>query len=200
MQNDDSTNPGMLWALDGEALWNGKAGAGGKACADCHHDARTSMRGVAARYPAFDKALARPVNIEQRINLCRVQQQRATPLAYESRDLLALTAFVARQSRGTAIETAVDPQLERFTAGGRICSCSGRGSSISVAIIATTTIGTNAWPGQPSRKDIRPAIRCTGWSGNRSVRYSAVCAPACRASAPSLTITARRSWSSWNFI
>ena len=105
MQSDDTANPGMLWVLDGEKLWNGKAGTAGKACADCHQDARVSMKGIAARYPAYDKALARPVDLEQRINLCRVRHQQATPLAYESRDLLALTALVARVSHGVDIET-----------------------------------------------------------------------------------------------
>ncbi|MBN8987144.1 MAG: sulfur oxidation c-type cytochrome SoxA [Rhizobiales bacterium] len=119
MQDDDTTNPGMLWVLDGEKLWARKAGGADKACADCHHDARTSMKGVAARYPAFDKALGRPVDLEQRINLCRANQQQATPFPYESRDLLALTALVAQQSRGTAIETGSDPQLAPFIAKGR---------------------------------------------------------------------------------
>jgi sulfur-oxidizing protein SoxA len=119
MQDDDTANPGMLWVLDGEALWNRKAGAAEKACADCHHDARDTMKGVAARYPAFDDALGRPVNLEQRINLCRANHQQATALAYESRDLLALAAFVARQSRGMAIETGADPRLEPFVAKGR---------------------------------------------------------------------------------
>jgi len=118
MQNDDTTNPGMLWVLDGEALWKSKAGATGKACADCHHDAGASMKGVAARYPAFDKTLGRPVNLEQRINLCRARHQEATPLPYESRDLLALTAFVAQQSRGVAVEAGADPELEPFVARG----------------------------------------------------------------------------------
>ena len=119
IQDDDTANPGMLWALDGEKLWNSKAGAAGKACADCHHEARASMKGVAARYPAFDKALGRPVNLEQRINLCRTGQQQAAPLPYESRDLLALTAFVAQQSRHVAIAAGADPQLEPFVAKGR---------------------------------------------------------------------------------
>jgi sulfur-oxidizing protein SoxA len=118
MQDDDTANPGMLWVLDGEKLWNRKAGTADKACADCHSDARVSMKGIAARYPAFDKALGRPVDLEQRINLCRVNHQQATPLAYESRDLLALTALVAQQSRGVAIENG-DPQLEPFVAKGR---------------------------------------------------------------------------------
>jgi L-cysteine S-thiosulfotransferase len=119
MQNDDTANPGMLGVLDGEALWKAKAGAAGKACADCHGDAGTTMKGIAARYPAFDKGLGRPVNLEQRINMCRTQNQQAMPLAYESRDLLALTAFVAEQSRGIAIETGSDAQLEPFLAKGR---------------------------------------------------------------------------------
>jgi sulfur-oxidizing protein SoxA len=119
MQNDDTTNPGMLWVLDGEKLWNSKAGAAGKSCADCHQDARASMKGVAARYPAFDTTLARPVDLEQRINLCRVRQQQATPLAYESRGLLALTALIARQSRGMPIETGADPHLAPFVGKGR---------------------------------------------------------------------------------
>ena len=67
MQDDDTANPGMLWVLDGEALWKSKAGAAGKACADCHHDARASMKGVAARYPAYSPALGRPIDLEARI-------------------------------------------------------------------------------------------------------------------------------------
>jgi sulfur-oxidizing protein SoxA len=119
IQNDDTANPGMLWVLDGEALWKSRTGAAAKSCADCHNDAGNSMRGVAARYPAFDAKLGRPVNLEQRINLCRSQQQQATPLAYESRDLLALTAFVAKQSHGIPIEAGADPQLEPFVTKGR---------------------------------------------------------------------------------
>jgi sulfur-oxidizing protein SoxA len=119
MQDDDTANPGMLFVLDGETLWKNKAGAAGKACADCHDDARTSMKGVAARYPAFDKALGRPADLEQRINLCRANHQQAGPLAYESRELLALTAFVAEQSRDMPIVTGADPQLAPFIARGR---------------------------------------------------------------------------------
>ncbi len=119
IQDDDTANPGMLWVLDGEKLWSSKTGTAAKACADCHGDAAASMKGVAARYPAFDKTLGRPVNLEQRVNLCRVRNQQASPLPYESRDLLALTAFVARQSRDLPIEAGSDPQLEPFVAKGR---------------------------------------------------------------------------------
>src|ERR1700756_1787606 len=36
MQDDQTSNPGMLWVLDGEALWKRKLGSANKACADCH--------------------------------------------------------------------------------------------------------------------------------------------------------------------
>lgn len=118
MQDDDTANPGMLWALDGEALWKRKAGTADKACADCHNDARNSMKGVAARYPAFEKSLGKPIDLEQRINLCRSNQQQAAPFRYESRELLALTAYVAEQSRGMPIVTGDDPELAPFIEQG----------------------------------------------------------------------------------
>lgn len=119
MQDDAVTHPGQLWLLDGEALWSRKEGSAGKSCADCHGDASTSMKGVAARYPAFDGAARRPVNIEQRINACRTGGQQAAALPWESRELLALTAFVAQQSRGLPIDVRVDEQTRLFVAAGR---------------------------------------------------------------------------------
>jgi L-cysteine S-thiosulfotransferase len=119
MQDEDTANPGMLWVLDGEALWKTRSGEAGKACADCHDDAHNSVRGVAARYPAYDSELGRPIDLEQRINLCRTRHQQATPFSHESRELLALTAFVARQSSGLAISVGDDPRLEPFLAKGR---------------------------------------------------------------------------------
>ena len=119
MQDDDAANPGMLWVLDGAALWSRKVGAAGRACADCHGEARTSMQGVAARHPAFDATRGRPISLEQRINVCRVDRQQAPALAYESKELLALTAYVARQSRGTPIEIAIDPRMQPFLDAGR---------------------------------------------------------------------------------
>jgi sulfur-oxidizing protein SoxA len=119
MQDDDTTNPGMLWVLEGETLWKKKPDGGGRACADCHADARQSMKGVAVRYPAFDREFKRPLSIEQRINACRVRRQRASSLPHESRELLALTAYVARQSRGQPIEIAVNESVRPFLDRGR---------------------------------------------------------------------------------
>ncbi len=119
MQDDDTSNPATLSVLDGEALWERKAGTAGKACADCHGDAATSMRGVSARYPAFSPAKGRPIDIEQRINRCRTEQQQAPPLAHESRDLLALTAHVGKQSSGMPISVSEDAKTRPFIEAGR---------------------------------------------------------------------------------
>ncbi|MGJ4943713.1 sulfur oxidation c-type cytochrome SoxA [Bradyrhizobium sp. HKCCYLS1011] len=119
MQDDDTANPGMLAVLEGETLWQAKQGDAGKACADCHGDAPTTMKGVAARYPAFDAALGRPVDLEQRINICRRDHQQASPFGNESHELLALSAYVAQQSRGQPITTGDDPALAPFVAKGR---------------------------------------------------------------------------------
>jgi sulfur-oxidizing protein SoxA len=119
MQDDDAANPGMLGVLEGASLWTRRAGAAGRACADCHGDARATMAGVAARYPAFDAARGRPVNLEQRIIACRVERQQAPAPAWESRELLALTAYVAHQSRGVPIAVTVDERTRPFLEAGR---------------------------------------------------------------------------------
>ena len=119
MQDDDTANPAMLSVLDGETLWQRKDGSAAKSCADCHGDARTSMKGVAARYPAFDAARRRPVDLEERVNICRAEKQQATPLAFESKELLALAAYVGRQSRGMPIDIADDARMRPFLQAGR---------------------------------------------------------------------------------
>jgi len=111
IERDDTQNPAMLWVAEGEALWSRKAGRAGMACVDCHGDARVSMRGVAARYPAFDAAAGRPVDLGQRVDLCAQRHQQAEPFPPESGPRLALESYVALQSRGMPIAPPSDPRL-----------------------------------------------------------------------------------------
>jgi L-cysteine S-thiosulfotransferase len=117
MQRDDAANPAMLAVQDGAALWERPAGASGKSCASCHGTAATAMRGVAARYPAFDAAQRRPLDLRQRIAACRANHQQAAPFPTEGADQLAIEAFVALQSRGLPIappdDARLQPALER---------------------------------------------------------------------------------------
>ncbi len=114
MQRDDSQNPAMLWVKEGEALWSQQPDKGAKSCAACHGDAGKSMRGVAATYPAFDVTAKRPLNLAERINLCRKNNQQQTPWPPEHAALLALESYVALQSRGTPIAPWRDPRLSPF--------------------------------------------------------------------------------------
>jgi sulfur-oxidizing protein SoxA len=119
MQDDDLANPGYLWVLEGEELWRQGAGASGKSCADCHREATVSMKGVAARYPAFAARAGRVITVEQRINQCRADHQQAPPFPYESRELLAVTAYVAHQSRGMPVQVVIDGPARPFLEAGR---------------------------------------------------------------------------------
>jgi L-cysteine S-thiosulfotransferase len=119
LQEDDASNPGMLWVLDGERLWNAPAGSSGKSCASCHSAASESMRGVAVRYPAFDPQSGRPIDLQGRINQCRTARQGAEALPFESEDALALNTYVAHQSRGMPIAPPRDPRLASFLEQGK---------------------------------------------------------------------------------
>ncbi|HEV2610387.1 MAG TPA: sulfur oxidation c-type cytochrome SoxA [Noviherbaspirillum sp.] len=118
MQRDDSLNPGMLWVQEGEALWQRNAGKSDLSCASCHGDAQTSMRGVAARYPAFDATSKRPLNLGQRINQCRQEHQQAPAFAPESEALLGLESYIALQSRGMPVTPPGDAALQAFYVRG----------------------------------------------------------------------------------
>lgn len=120
MQSEETSNPGMLWVADGERLWGESQTPAGKSCASCHADAAKSMRGVAARYPAFDDDTKRPIDLMGRINQCRVKRQGAASLTYQSDELLALTAYVAYQSHGMPISPPADARLQPFRENGRV--------------------------------------------------------------------------------
>lgn len=102
LQRDDAQNPAFLWVKGGAQRFEA-------ACARCHSVA--DLRGVAARYPAWDRALGKPVTLSTRINLCRERHVQAAPLAAESEALLELESFVAHQSRGLPIAAPSDPKL-----------------------------------------------------------------------------------------
>ena len=101
MQDDPSLNPAMFWVGDGEALWNASTGQKNVSCASCHGDAKKSMRGVATHFPKMVGSKLQ--TLEGQINQCRTGMQKAPALAYESKDLLSLTAYIANQSKGMPI-------------------------------------------------------------------------------------------------
>lgn len=118
MQRDDARNPAMLWVQQGAQLWQQPAGAQQRACASCHGEVQR-LRGVAARYPAFDAPSGGALNLAQRIQRCRTQQQQASPWPLDSEELLALEALVALQSRGLPLSPPADARLQPVREHGR---------------------------------------------------------------------------------
>lgn len=139
-QADDFANPGMLWVEKGAQLWSTPAGlrqdakrdaqqstqfgtqrgaqpgaqpgAQQQSCASCHGDAKATMKGVAARYPAFDTKAKKLLNLEDRINQCRTERQGAAGFTPESEQALSITAYVAHQSRGMPLNASIAPETQ----------------------------------------------------------------------------------------
>jgi sulfur-oxidizing protein SoxA len=112
-QDDEGSNPGMLWVAEGEKLWQAPAGPRNQSCATCHGQAGISMKGVATRYPRVDASSGALLNLELKINQCRRERAGAPVFAWESRELLGLTAYVAYQSRGMAMNVSIDSDAAR---------------------------------------------------------------------------------------
>lgn len=119
MQADPVANPGLLWVLDGEAMWHEAPPGGGPACAQCHGDAAETMRGVATRYPAVDPESGELFNLEARINNCRQVHQGEPVFEYETDELLALTTYIGHQSRGMPVNVSIDGSARPFFDRGR---------------------------------------------------------------------------------
>ena len=108
LQDDDFDNPASLWLDEGQTLWKNVDGQATKSCASCHGDAKDGMKGVGTRYPAYDKKAKTVINLEQRINLCRVSHMKAAPWSYESKELLSITSHIKEFSRGQAVKVKID--------------------------------------------------------------------------------------------
>ena len=99
-------------------------------------------------------------------------------MPYESRDLLALTAFVAQQSRGDADRGRRATRSSRpFVEKGRELFMQRQGQ----LNLACTNCHDDNWDKRLAgsadhARHIRPAIRSTGWNGNRWARCSGACA------------------------
>ena len=119
IQDEDIMNPAMLWVDQGEDLWSKVDGEAGKACANCHNDAAKTMGTVGARYPVFEPSIGKMMNIEQRINQCRVQRMKAKPFKWESTEMLSVTSYVRYQSRGVPMNVKVDGDAKPFFEKGK---------------------------------------------------------------------------------
>jgi L-cysteine S-thiosulfotransferase len=116
LQDDDDLNPGFVWIDMGRRMWSDART--GRSCADCH-GAPESMRGVGAAYPKVSKETGRLFTLEHQINYCRTERMKAPALAWETDEMLGITAFVMHESRGLPVDVAVDGPAAPFFERGR---------------------------------------------------------------------------------
>lgn len=119
MQRDDFSNPAMLAVREGEALWLHQPAGSKPSCSGCHGDVATTMKGVAARFPAISSTQSRPVDLAGQIQQCQTERQGVAAAPRESGSLLALEALIALQSRGMPITPPRGPHLDQARARGR---------------------------------------------------------------------------------
>ncbi len=117
-QDDETRNPAWFWVEQGEELFSAEPG-GGEACLSCHAEPKQSLRGAATRYPQVDSASGKLLNLEGRIEQCRVERQKQPAFGYESAELLGLTAYVASLSRGLPMSVATGGAAKPFYEAGK---------------------------------------------------------------------------------
>ena len=118
LQDDDFDNPASLWLEEGAIIWNKIEGQAGKSCASCHGEASKNMKGVGTRFPTYDKKAKAVINLEQRINLCRVSHMQGAPWPYETNPLLSITSYVKQFSRGLPVTAKIEgPNRSSFQRG-----------------------------------------------------------------------------------
>jgi len=117
-QDDPNRNPAWFWVDQGKELFAEKP-ATGQACLGCHADPAASLRGAATHYPQVDRSSGKLLNLEGRIEQCRVERQQQPAFGYESAELLSLTAYVASLSRGLPMSVRTDGPARPFYEAGQ---------------------------------------------------------------------------------
>jgi len=117
-QADETRNPAYFWVEQGQELFAAKP-AGSPSCLSCHAEPRQSLRGAATHYPQVDRTSGKLLNLETRIEQCRVDRQKQPAFGYESTELLALTAYLGSLSRGLPLDVATDGPAKPYYDAGK---------------------------------------------------------------------------------
>ena len=87
------------------------------------------MQGVATRYPAYDPVSGGLINLTQKISRCRTGKSGLEDVAYESDELIALTALVTHQSSGQPFQVDISESANPFFQAGRTYFLSEEGAN-----------------------------------------------------------------------
>ena len=92
----------MSVVAEGRELWvSAELGTNGVACAQCHPNAANTHPET---YPKFQQQLGRVVALRDMINWCLMNPLEGEPLELDSREMVAIEAYVMHERKGVAIE------------------------------------------------------------------------------------------------
>ena len=187
MQDDDTSNPAMLWVLDGEALWNRRPEARRQIMRRlswrCAHE-HGRRRGTISRIGQSARTAGRSGAAHQYLSR---REAESDALAVRKQGAArAYRLYRHAVARHADRKQKPDEPSNHFFRQAATCSICDKASSTSPAAQCHDDIGEKSSPARPSRKGIRTATRFTAWNGKPWDRCNAGCAIASPACAPSL--------------
>ncbi len=117
-QMDDFENPAMLFVDIAIDDWNAVDGTAGKSCASCHTGGPEEFAGLRSELPRWNEEQGSLYNMEDYINLMRVEYMGAEPLKWAKPRMDAMVALISLQSRGMPMNVAIDGPVSDIWALG----------------------------------------------------------------------------------
>ena len=108
MEEDDFTNPGMLFVDQAREMWNDASlGTNGESCSSCH-ETPEDLEGVKAVYPKWDEEHGEVQTIEMQVNECVTERMAGEALKYDGGEMMGMVSLIASVSRGMPVNVAID--------------------------------------------------------------------------------------------
>ncbi|SOC18384.1 sulfur oxidation c-type cytochrome SoxA [Rhodobacter maris] len=107
LERDDFDNPGMVFVDRGRDKWNAPIGAKGESCASCHGGPE-AFKGLRAVTPRVDEKTGALMTMENYIDACLTQRMGLESWNWTSTDMSDMLALISMQSRGMAVNVAID--------------------------------------------------------------------------------------------
>ena len=118
-QDDDFANPGLLFVIRGQHLFNNKQNDADKACAECHDKdgVKLNTKNI-ARYPVYSEVDAEVITLQKKISRCRNDNTGSRALPTNHPDLLALETFVRNLAIGETVNVQTDGPMSKLLKQG----------------------------------------------------------------------------------
>jgi len=116
LQTDDFDNPAFVFLDQAIDQWDVVEGSEEKACSSCHEDV-ADFAGLKATLPRVENGEL--VTLTNLVNECRTERMGAEAWKYSGANMSAMTALIAHQSRGMAMNVKIDGEAAPFWEQGK---------------------------------------------------------------------------------